>query len=167
MPRIPIPLKDRLEEKLQVNDKTGCIEFTGSLNPNGYGQIGAGRRAQGLLLAHRAAWLVHYGSMPTQNLCHTCDNPKCCNVDHLFEGDHTVNSRDKTIKGRHHNVKVTEEMYKRMVEMHKAGAISSVIAKEIGLNRSTVSRHLRGDNGLSYNNPHLDHTLDRYKHHRH
>lgn len=51
--------------------------------------------------AHRAAYILTYGSVPVEmNVCHTCDNPPCCNPIHLFLGDDFDNQRDSVSKGR-------------------------------------------------------------------
>lgn len=58
--------------------------------------------------AHRVAYFAHYGVDPTQLLvCHSCDNPPCCNPSHLFLGDHLANRRDCMEKDRHAH-KLTE-----------------------------------------------------------
>ena len=33
-------------------------------------------------------------------ICHTCDNPNCCNLEHLFLGNASINMQDRTKKGR-------------------------------------------------------------------
>ena len=52
--------------------------------------------------AHRLAWVLNRGAIP-DGLCvlHRCDNPCCCNPDHLFVGTAAENNQDKIRKDRH------------------------------------------------------------------
>ena len=51
--------------------------------------------------AHVISWFIHKGSWPTLDTLHTCDNPPCTNINHLFEGTAADNSQDMVRKGRH------------------------------------------------------------------
>jgi hypothetical protein len=51
---------------------------------------------------HRLAWEEANGQPvpPGMNVCHSCDNPSCCNPDHLWVGTQRENVQDAVRKGR-------------------------------------------------------------------
>lgn len=83
-------------------DKSGgpgvCWPWMHSCNPAGYGRF----HSRGLTwAAHRVAYELTYRDLGDDLVvCHQCDNPPCCNPDHLFKGTHTDNMRDASAKGR-------------------------------------------------------------------
>lgn len=53
------------------------------------------------VMSHRAAFFFGHGADPgDMYVCHRCDNPPCCNPDHLFLGTALDNNRDARRKGR-------------------------------------------------------------------
>jgi hypothetical protein len=58
-------------------------------------------------LAHVASYVFFKGSIPKRKgkkrlcVCHTCDNPKCVNPNHLWLGTYKDNVKDSVSKGRH------------------------------------------------------------------
>jgi hypothetical protein len=93
-------IKQRLDAKCVVTDG-GCIEFVGARTDFGYGRIGRGGRGTGWEATHRVAWQLENGPIPDGLfVCHKCDNPPCCNVDHLFLGTPADNMLDMVSKGR-------------------------------------------------------------------
>ncbi len=85
---------------LNYNQPGKCWEWRGYRNYKGYGRC----RIKGTKLrrAHRVAWMLANGSEPPPTLfvCHKCDNPPCCNPEHLFLGNHRENMADKVEKAR-------------------------------------------------------------------
>ena len=80
---------------------TECDEWEGGFSSNGYGSItiaGVG------LNVHRLVMMQEFGHLERwQFVCHTCDNKRCINLDHLYVGTPAENMRDKSIRGRHEN----------------------------------------------------------------
>ena len=66
----------------------------------GYGAFYFNKKQQP---ASRIAWILTFGQIAdsTTEVCHTCDNPRCCNPAHLFLGTRQQNNDDKVAKGRH------------------------------------------------------------------
>ena len=80
-------------------DMTGeCWLWLGVPGTDGYGRIVyKGRRSH----AHRIAWILRYGEIPTHILiCHHCDVKLCVRLEHLFAGSQTENMQDWTRKGK-------------------------------------------------------------------
>jgi hypothetical protein len=79
-----------------------CWEWTGARFPYGYGHI-AGSPKLGEprnLYAHRVAYELGFGPIPKGLfVCHSCDNPPCCNPKHLWLGTALDNARDRDAKG--------------------------------------------------------------------
>lgn len=75
-----------------------CWLWTGAQQRKGYGRVAFLGRIWG---AHRLAWFLSFGDIPDRKqVCHRCDNPPCCNPDHLFLGSNSDNVQDMLQKGR-------------------------------------------------------------------
>jgi hypothetical protein len=87
-----------------------CWPWTGCHNGYGYGVLSVNNRMKG---AHRLAYEAAKGPIPKGlSVCHTCDNPPCCNPAHLFVGSHKDNGLDMARKERGARNKLTGEQAK-------------------------------------------------------
>jgi hypothetical protein len=92
------PIEKRLRAHVKIDKKTGCHLWTGYRGPRDYGVIWVGRSPK---FAHRVAWELKHGPVPDgMVVMHTCDNPPCCNPEHLVLGTPGDNNRDRVKKGR-------------------------------------------------------------------
>ena len=93
----------QIEQKIRsrcVAGENGCLIWTGS-SAKGYGTVYVPPRKT--LLVHRAMYTACVGAIPSgMYVCHKCDNPICCNPDHLWLGTARDNWRDMIAKGRHY-----------------------------------------------------------------
>lgn len=97
-PKSTKSLLQRLLEKVIVDQKTDCWEYQGGKNNIGYGMI---RDEHKMRTTHRVSYEEHKGPIPKgMCVCHTCDNPICCNPDHLWLGTRKQNTQDMIDKGR-------------------------------------------------------------------
>jgi len=81
----------------------GCLEWTGYRDKDGYGNI---QIAGSPYRVHRIVWMQDNGHTDLFVL-HSCDNPACYNIEHLFAGTAADNTRDMIEKGRGAEQKVT------------------------------------------------------------
>ena len=81
-----------------VKVESGCLEWQGARYGLGYGHA---KHDGKMCSVTRLLWTQLHGAIPTGYLVmHSCDNPPCCNVDHLFLGTHAENMADRNHKGR-------------------------------------------------------------------
>ena len=76
-----------------------CWEWQGWCEAGGYGVF----EHQGATYkAHIAAYMSAHGliTRPTLSICHSCDNPPCCNPSHLWLRSQQENMQDAARKGR-------------------------------------------------------------------
>jgi hypothetical protein len=89
--------KQYIESRIVIT-KQGCWEWQAARDRYGYGLVS--RRSSGESLAHRLTWRIYNGSAEHLCVLHKCDNPPCCNPEHLFLGWQAENIWDAMSKGR-------------------------------------------------------------------
>lgn len=97
------PIEDRFWRHVARGAPDECWPWTGGLARKGYGQFTLGRTEYGKekIGAHRMAFILAKGEIPDGlQVCHTCDNPVCCNPAHLWLGSNGDNQADMWRKGR-------------------------------------------------------------------
>src|SRR5712671_2284212 len=147
-----VPAKQRLLARINRLGPTDCWPWTGIIGTWGYGVFWL--RGHNIN-ASRATYLLLVAAVP-KNLvvCHTCDNPACCNPAHLWVGTQADNLRDCRIKGRAKNVrgkdhprtlaKLSPRLIEKAKKLHYEKGISqSEIGRRWGVHSSVISRAVR------------------------
>lgn len=92
--------KNVIEER-SYPDKSGCWIWKSTINKDGYGSI---KIKQKTYIAHRLSFEIYKGEIKENNcVCHSCDNTKCVNPEHLWQGSNRENIYDCLKKNRHHS----------------------------------------------------------------
>lgn len=139
---------------------TACWPWTRYTDERGYGSLGwfeDGKRVQ--LRAHRAAFQFTHGYLPKgrSRAClvirHRCDNPVCCNPDHLEIGTHQQNVQDCWDRNRavppptrhgedHPRSKLTASAVRAARAAHRDGTSNAELARRFGVGETTMAHAL-------------------------
>lgn len=125
----------------------GCWTWTGVGRTNGYGVLSKGGSLGGIILAHRAAFLLFKGEIPDGLLVrHSCDNKLCVNPDHLLLGTHQDNMNDAVERRRmcagerQQGAKLTSEKVAEARSLHASGASIASLARRYGIADETLGK---------------------------
>lgn len=136
-------LAERLARYTAPPNERGCCEWTGKRNKQGYGDI---KWRGKTWRVNRLTWMDAHGPIPDgMQVLHTCDNPPCRTLEHLFLGTPLANMRDKYAKGRENvakgqrvaGAKLTPDMVRTIRSDHRRLAD---IAADYSVSRSTINR---------------------------
>jgi hypothetical protein len=115
-----------------------CWPWLGCLYTSGYGKFRNG-------YAHRFALADSGVEVEGKFVCHSCDNPACCNPAHLFTGTQRDNMQDMTRKARQSRgskrplAKLTEADV-RNIRFNTDGISQTELGKRYGVDSSRVSK---------------------------
>lgn len=143
MPYSPFEL--RFWSKVNKKSDFECWEWMAYKNKEGYGKFKVGGKKGTAVGAHRIAFELTNGLIKQEEgkprilVCHKCDNPPCCNPNHLFLGTDQDNVNDREKKGRnkipmlkgadHGNAKLTEDQVRTIFHSNLKGKQLSKIFK--------------------------------------
>jgi len=127
--------------------ESSCWEWKGYRNKDNYGQFQLKGKIR---YTHCVAYELAKGAIPEgMEVCHTCDNPPCCNPDHLWLGTHHDNMLDMKRKGRnkfvcaigeaHRGSKFTSDQVVSIRREYATGKVSlKALASKYNVGKSTI-----------------------------
>lgn len=135
---------ERVWKKIKFGEPDQCWEWQATRNNKGYGKFYIRTGVQSL--AHRYVFTQLFGEVPKNiQVCHSCDNPRCTNPNHLFSGTHKDNMDDLWKKGRgrkgskHGNSKLKEKDIPIIRQRLKNGEFHKSISESFGISRTTIT----------------------------
>jgi Mor family transcriptional regulator len=145
-----IDLAIKFDYRYTLNKDTGCLEWTGSRNNDGYGHL----KCNGYMFqAHRVAYFLHYKFIDDRKVLHTCDNPPCVNWEHLYLGTNKENyddmhkrNRVASLKGTNNpRAKLNDKLIIEIINKFKPGMRYQELADEYQVTAALIGQIIRGD----------------------
>ena len=134
---------DTILKRVNKLPNNGCWEWQGHKNNDGYGLVTFEGKHQGV---HRLVYKLMKGYVPPGlYVCHKCDNPICCNPDHLFIGTPTDNQIDCEIKNRHPRSKIDFAKALEIRRLFNSGISKKEISTQFNLSLPQICRIMKGE----------------------
>lgn len=132
--------------KYEVDEKTGCWNWTWSRMYQGYGHTFYEGKVQRV---PRVAAKIMKWDIQGKEVCHSCDNPACFYPSHLFVGSHAENMQDAAQKNRmvwgvrHPAAKIDEAGVALISELRAAGIGVREIGRRFKITHAGVQHILK------------------------
>jgi HNH endonuclease len=142
----PLTEKDKFRFYQKVSaepDANGCLNWIGGKDPEGRGQF---KIREKQFRAPRIAYYLAAGNLSSDVMVlHSCDNPSCCNPDHLRTGSQFENMADVTRRKRwkragtsNGRCRLDEAKVREIRALRKGGMTLTSIGQKFGITFSTV-----------------------------
>lgn len=134
---------EHLKAYTRVREDTGCLEWTGAVDKDGYGKICTNKRT---MRPHRLAYNITHGIelRPDQQLNHKCHNRLCWNPEHVYVGTQKQNMEDRdrhgnSLRGENHPQAIlTPETVLEIRRLHAEGHGQTKLARMVGVKPATI-----------------------------
>lgn len=148
-------IKEKILDNITIDPITNCWNWKRCHIPGGYGQVRWNGQRH---LVHRLAYEAWKEKIPLSGqrlcICHKCDNPKCCNPDHLWVGTDADNVKDCINKNRNQSYQeITGEnnMHSKLNNIqvlmirqkHEAGNTTAELVKEFNVTDNHIRNILK------------------------
>lgn len=124
-----------------------CIEWTAGKSSDGYGSFYVNNKLE---KTHRiTARCFIRPAKDDEIVCHSCDNTKCLNPDHLFYGTYKDNNQDRAKKGRNRNQNGNKNNMSKLTEnqigeikhkLNEGKLLQREIAEQYGVTQVLISK---------------------------
>lgn len=166
---IPLPIFNQKDEenfwsKVEIRYEDECWPWTGFKRIRDYGGFWINGR---MFTASRISFFLSFGDPGMYLVLHKCDNPPCCNPNHLFLGLGADNVADCENKGRgnhprgdaqglrkhpeaasrgekHGRAKLSEEQITQIRKLYRKG-LGIRLAEQFGVGQSQILRIVKGE----------------------
>jgi hypothetical protein len=136
----------RFWNKVDKKGKDDCWNWTAFVDKHGYPRLNIKGK---IVKAHQLSAIMHIGPrLPKMCVCHTCDNRKCVNPNHLFYASQADNLKDMHDKGRNRQPKglnaarskLDATQVKELRNLASLGWSSRRLGQHYGLSHAVVQK---------------------------
>jgi len=123
-----------------------CWEWLNGCGEGGYGNFSIGEL--GIHAAHVAAFMFTHDTKPQHWVLHRCNNPRCCNPNHLYDGTPSDNALDRerarkaSGKPLRRKPKPPPSNWSEIRKRYQNGESSTQLAQLYNVHQTTISRWL-------------------------
>lgn len=126
-----------------------CLEWDKARTKAGYGQKWRDGKVRYI---HREVWEAANGPLlPGEEVLHSCDNPPCYLLAHLFKGSQLDNNLDCISKGRANKAsKLSTEQRAQIIKRYIDGEKPASIAPDFRIHKNSVVKIVKLATGTTH-----------------